>query len=95
MDFTDDQIERYSRQIVLKEIGGIGQKKLLNSKVTIIGCGGLGSPVAYYLTAAGIGNIKLIDFDVVDLSNLHRQILHILQEYIRKLEETDKMKYQG
>ncbi len=57
MDLTEEQIERYSRQIVLKEIGGIGQNKLLNSKVTIVGAGGLGSPVAYYLTAAGIGNI--------------------------------------
>ena len=76
MDFTQEQIERYSRQIVLKEIGGIGQKKLLNSTVTVIGCGGLGSPVLYYLAAAGIGKLKLIDFDKVDLSNLHRQILH-------------------
>ncbi len=76
MDLTEEQIERYSRQIVLKEIGGIGQSRLLNSKVTIIGAGGLGSPVAYYLTAAGIGNIKIIDFDKVELSNLQRQILH-------------------
>ncbi|MFX1275260.1 MAG: ThiF family adenylyltransferase [Promethearchaeota archaeon] len=76
MDFTEEQIERYSRQIVLKEVGGIGQKKLLDSKITVIGCGGLGSPLTYYLTAAGIGNIKLVDFDRVDLSNLQRQILH-------------------
>ena len=62
MDLTNEQIERYSRQIVLKEIGGIGQRKLLNSTVTLIGCGGLGSPVAYYLTAAGIGNLKIVDF---------------------------------
>ncbi len=61
MNLTEEQIQRYSRQIVLKEVGGRGQKKLLNSKVTIIGCGGLGSPVAYYLTAAGIGNIKIVD----------------------------------
>jgi len=80
MDFTEEQIERYSRQIVLKEIGGVGQAKLLNSKITIIGCGGLGSPVAYYLTAAGIGNIKLVDFDTVDISNLHRQILHFTKD---------------
>ncbi|MFX0083492.1 MAG: ThiF family adenylyltransferase [Candidatus Hodarchaeota archaeon] len=80
MDFTNEQIERYSRQIVLKEIGGVGQRKLLNSKVTIIGCGGLGSPVAYYLTAAGVGTIKLIDFDNVDISNLHRQILHSTED---------------
>ncbi len=76
MDFTEEQIERYSRQIVLKEVGGRGQKKLLDSKITVIGCGGLGSPITYYLTAAGIGSIKLVDFDRVDLSNLQRQILH-------------------
>ena len=76
MDFTEEQIERYSRQIVLKEVGGRGQKKLLDSKITVIGCGGLGSPITYYLTAAGIGSITLVDFDRVDLSNLQRQILH-------------------
>ncbi|MHA2182327.1 MAG: HesA/MoeB/ThiF family protein [Promethearchaeota archaeon] len=84
MDFSKEQIERYSRQIVLKEIGGIGQEKLLNSKITIIGCGGLGSPIAYYLTAAGIGSIKIIDFDKVDLSNLHRQILHFTSDLDKK-----------
>ena len=84
MDLTSEQIERYSRQIVLKEIGGIGQKKLLDSKITIIGCGGLGSPAAYYLTAAGIGSIKIVDFDVVELSNLHRQILHFNNDLNKK-----------
>ncbi len=79
-ELTEEQIERYSRQIVLKEIGGIGQRKLLNSTVTIVGCGGLGSPVAYYLAAAGIGKLKIIDFDKVDLSNLHRQILHFTND---------------
>ncbi len=76
INLSEDQIERYSRQIVLKEIGGIGQKILLNSTVTLIGAGGLGSPVAYYLVAAGIGNLKIIDYDKVEVSNLHRQILH-------------------
>lgn len=76
MELTENQIKRYSRQIVLKEVGGIGQKKLLNSKITLIGAGGLGSPVAYYLAAAGIGHLKIVDFDKVELSNLHRQILH-------------------
>ncbi|MFX1481522.1 MAG: ThiF family adenylyltransferase [Promethearchaeota archaeon] len=84
MSLTHEQIERYSRQIVLKEIGGIGQEKLLKATITIIGCGGLGSPVAYYLTAAGIGKLKLIDFDVVDLSNLHRQILHFTNDIGKK-----------
>ncbi|HNP60249.1 MAG TPA: molybdopterin-synthase adenylyltransferase MoeB [Nitrospirales bacterium] len=76
MSFTEDQITRYSRHILLPEIGGKGQKKLSQAKVFIVGAGGLGSPVAYYLAAAGIGTIGLIDSDVVDLSNLQRQILH-------------------
>lgn len=92
MDLSAEQIERYSRQIVLREIGGIGQKKLLDSKITIVGCGGLGSPVAYYLTAAGIGNIKIIDFDKVDLSNLHRQILHFTGDIDKSKTQSAKEK---
>jgi len=84
MNLTEEQIKRYSRQIVLKEIGGIGQEKLLNSKITLVGLGALGSPVAYYMVAAGIGNLKLIDFDLVELSNLHRQILHFTGDVKRK-----------
>ncbi len=80
VELTEEQIERYSRQIVLKEVGGIGQRRLLSSTITIIGAGGLGSPVAYYLAAAGIGNLKIVDFDKVDLSNLHRQILHFTND---------------
>jgi len=76
MKLTEQQIERYSRQIILPEVGGKGQKKLLNSKVLIIGCGGLGSPCAYYLASAGIGKIGLVDSDNVELNNLQRQILH-------------------
>ncbi|MEC4674447.1 MAG: molybdopterin-synthase adenylyltransferase MoeB [Nitrospirota bacterium] len=76
MSFTEDQITRYSRHILLPEVGGKGQKKLAQAKVFIVGAGGLGSPVALYLAAAGIGTIGLIDSDVVDLSNLQRQILH-------------------
>jgi adenylyltransferase/sulfurtransferase len=76
IDFTEEQIERYSRHIILPEVGGEGQSKLLESKVFMIGAGGLGSPVAYYLAAAGVGAIGIADADDVDLSNLQRQILH-------------------
>ncbi len=75
MKLTEKQIKRYSRQMVLKKIGPVGQKKLLNSKVLVVGAGGLGSPILIYLAAMGIGNIGIIDHDKVDLSNLHRQIL--------------------
>ena len=80
MDFTDEQLERYSRQIILKDVGGSGQEKLLNAKVLIIGAGGLGSPAALYLTAAGVGTIGIVDSDKVDLSNLQRQILHFTND---------------
>ena len=75
-DFSDEQVERYSRHIILPEVGGEGQSVLLGSKVLLVGAGGLGSPAAYYLAAAGIGNMGIIDFDTVDLSNLQRQIIH-------------------
>jgi molybdopterin/thiamine biosynthesis adenylyltransferase/molybdopterin converting factor small subunit len=74
--FTPEQAVRYSRHIILPEIGGVGQRKLLNAKVVLIGAGGLGSPTALYLAAAGVGTMGIIDFDTVDLSNLHRQIIH-------------------
>jgi len=76
MDFSEDQINRYSRHILLPEVGGKGQKKLAKARILIVGAGGLGSPAALYLAAAGIGTIGIIDSDVVDLSNLQRQILH-------------------
>lgn len=73
---NNNQLKRYRRQLILKEVGEEGQKRLLNAKVLIIGAGGLGSPVALYLAAAGVGKIGLVDSDCVDLSNLQRQILH-------------------
>ena len=75
-EFTDEQIKRYSRHIILPEVGGKGQKKLLKAKVFLVGAGGLGSPAAYYLAAVGVGKIGIADMDNVDLSNLQRQILH-------------------
>lgn len=76
MEFTDDQLQRYSRHIILPEVGGKGQKKILNARVFVVGAGGLGCPVGYYLAAAGIGTIGMIDNDTVELSNLQRQIAH-------------------
>jgi adenylyltransferase/sulfurtransferase len=76
MDFTEEQLQRYSRHIILPEVGGKGQKKIFNAKVFIIGAGGLGCPVGYYLAAAGVGTIGIIDNDTVELSNLQRQIAH-------------------
>lgn len=76
MPFTNEQLERYSRHIILKEIGVKGQKKLLAGKVLIVGAGGLGAPAAMYLAAAGVGTIGIIDADEVDLSNLQRQVIH-------------------
>ena len=76
MELTELQIQRYSRHIILNEVGGKGQKKLAQAKILLIGAGGLGSPAGLYLAAAGIGTIGLVDGDVVDLSNLQRQIMH-------------------
>jgi len=74
--FTEAQLQRYSRHLILPEVGEEGQTKLLNAKVFMVGAGGLGSPVGYYLSAAGVGTIAIIDNDEVDLSNLQRQIAH-------------------
>ena len=77
---TDEQIERYQRHIALKEVGGKGQRKLLDGRVLIIGAGALGAPAALYLAAAGIGTIGLVDADAVDLTNLQRQVIHFTSD---------------
>ncbi len=73
---TPQQVKRYSRHIIMGQVGSLGQRKLINAKVLIIGAGGLGSPSAVYLALAGVGTIGIVDFDVVEVSNLQRQILH-------------------
>jgi adenylyltransferase/sulfurtransferase len=78
--FTPEQVQRYARHLILPEVGGTGQKKLLNSSVLLLGAGGLGSPAGLYLAAAGIGKIGILDFDEVDRTNLQRQILHGLDD---------------
>jgi adenylyltransferase/sulfurtransferase len=75
-EFTDQQLERYARHIILPELGGKGQEKLLRSSVLVVGAGGLGSPLLMYLGAAGVGRIGIVDDDAVDLSNLQRQVIH-------------------
>jgi len=88
MKFTKKQIDRYSRQIILKKIGVIGQKKLLKSSVLIVGAGGLGSPIAIYLAALGIGKIGIVDKDNVEMSNLARQIIFETNDINKKKPST-------
>lgn len=76
MRFSDEQVQRYSRHILLPQVGGKGQRRLLESRVAVVGAGGLGAPVLQYLAAAGVGTLDIIDADVVDLSNLQRQVIH-------------------
>ncbi len=89
-NFTEDQIYRYSRHILLPEVGGVGQEKMLNARVLCLGAGGLGSPTLLYLAAAGIGNIGVVDFDVVEMSNLQRQVIHSLDTVGVKKTESAK-----
>src|SRR5438067_6936955 len=73
---TPEEVERYSRHLIIPEIGATGQRRLKNAKVLVIGAGGLGSPALLYLAAAGVGTIGIVDDDDVDLSNLQRQVIH-------------------
>ncbi len=95
MEFTDEQIHRYSRHIILPEVGGKGQKKLLQAKVLIVGAGGLGCPVGYYLAAAGVGTIGIVDNDTIELSNLQRQIAHSTERIGMPKADSAKMTFEA
>src|SRR5215469_829783 len=75
-DLTVDEVRRYSRHLIIPDVGKTGQRRLKNAKVLVVGAGGLGSPALMYLAAAGVGTLGIIDFDVVDESNLQRQVIH-------------------
>lgn len=92
IDFTSEQLERYSRHILLQDVGVEGQEKLLEGKVLIVGAGGLGCPIGLYLAAAGVGTIGIVDCDTVDISNLQRQIAHYTADIGRAKVESAKEK---
>jgi len=92
VEFNEEQILRYSRHIILPEVGGRGQARLLQGSALVIGAGGLGSPSAFYLAAAGVGRLGLVDSDVVDISNLQRQILHATPDVGRAKVESAREK---
>lgn len=92
IDLTEEQIERYSRHILLQDVGLEGQEKILNAKILIIGAGGLGAPAALYLAAAGVGTIGIVDADNVDLSNLQRQVIHFTKDVGKPKVESAKEK---
>ena len=92
MNFNDEQLERYSRHIILRDIGIEGQEKIMHGKVLIIGVGGLGSPIALYLASAGVGTIGLVDGDNVELSNLQRQIIHFTPDINKSKVDSAKEK---
>lgn len=93
-DFTEDDLVRYSRHILLADVGVEGQEKIREAKVLVVGAGGLGSPVALYLAAAGVGTIGIVDGDVVDLSNLQRQVIHFTKDVNVPKVESAKEKIQ-
>ncbi|WP_339133138.1 MAG: molybdopterin-synthase adenylyltransferase MoeB [Candidatus Electrothrix sp. GW3-4] len=83
LELTDEQLDRYSRHIILQDVGPEGQAKLMGAKVLVVGAGGLGSPIALYLAAAGVGTIGIVDADVVEISNLQRQVIHFSSDIQR------------
>ncbi len=94
-DFTEEQLHRYSRHIILPEVGGKGQLAIMKAKVLLIGAGGLGCPVGYYLAAAGVGTIGLVDNDVVEISNLQRQIAHSVRSIGRPKVDSAKESFES
>src|SRR5450631_152666 len=92
IEFSNDEIARYSRHLIMPEVTLEGQKKLKAARVLCIGSGGLGSPIALYLAAAGVGTLGLVDFDVVDFSNLQRQIIHTTNDVGRPKLDSAKQK---
>jgi adenylyltransferase/sulfurtransferase len=93
-ELTDEQLDRYSRHIILQDVGPEGQAKLMEAKVLVVGAGGLGSPIALYLAAAGVGTIGIVDADVVEISNLQRQVIHFSNDLQRPKVDSaaDKMR---
>ena len=95
MDFSEEQLKRYSRHIILPEVGGKGQKKINEAKVLMVGAGGLGCPVGFYLAAAGVGTLAIVDNDEVELSNLQRQIAHSVKTIGVNKAESAKKTFEG
>jgi len=92
MEFTEEQLERYSRHIILKEVGAEGQDKIIKARILVVGAGGLGAPALFYLAAAGVGTIGVVDADRVELSNLQRQIIHFTPDLGKLKVESAKEK---
>ncbi len=90
VELSNEEVQRYSRHLIMPEVGMEGQRKLKAASVLLIGAGGLGSPLAMYLAAAGVGRLGLVDYDVVDHTNLHRQVIHGTQDVGRPKLESAK-----
>ena len=94
-ELSKDEVERYSRHLIIPDVGMAGQKRLKNAKVLVVGAGGLGSPALLYLAAAGVGTLGIVEFDVVDSSNLQRQIIHGQSDVGRSKAESARDSDQG